>query len=68
MALQISCKPFTVASWTTNVLWTMVWETLNQTTHIVHLSKTLVCLKAESSLLVGDILKYSRSQFNLPGT
>lgn len=69
MALWINCKPFTVASWTTSVLRTMVWEPLNQTTHIEqHPNKTLVCLRAESGLLLGDVLKYCTTRFNLPGT
>lgn len=57
MALRISCEPFTMASWTTNVLQTTVWEPLNQTTHIVHPNKTLLCLKAKSVLLLRDLVK-----------
>lgn len=57
MALWISCEPFTVASWTTSVLRTTVWEPPNQTTHIVHPYKTLLCLKAKSVLLLHDVLK-----------
>lgn len=50
MALRVNSEPFTVASWTTSVLRTTVWEPLNQTTHIVDPNKTLLCLKATSAL------------------
>lgn len=57
MALWISCEPFTVASWTTSVLRTTVWEALNQTAHIVHPNKTLLCLQAEAVLQLHHVLK-----------
>lgn len=49
MALWVNCEPFSVASWTTSVLQSMVWEALNQTAHIVHPNKTLLGLKQRHS-------------------